>query len=259
MRRGSLLLFLFPILAPFQSAQGQGPPTHRGVFPTGASFSWGVGLVSLRDEYISPERYSGGLPAVTAEWARFHERNGFRAEFDLATSSEVRNHSVSTAFTDFGLDLDFLYPAGSVSVGSRAVYLFMGPSTGVAVQVNDQQIASQGMEVALSFATLFSLGVVGDVVFPVTTRFSALGSLRVALLSACIRMVDLMEDDEESPFKLLGPLSASRAVGSAGLRYRALDWVSLGIGYEGRLLRVTPWDPMISQRDHLTLTLTLGR
>lgn len=96
-------------------------------------------------------------------------------------------------------------------------------------------------------------------VLPITPRLAALDSVRLALFSACIRMVDLMEDDEESPLKLLGPLSASRGVGSLGLRYRALDWLSLGVGYEGRLLRVTPWDPMISQRDHFTLSLILGR
>jgi hypothetical protein len=218
-----------------------------------------VGPVALRDEYISTKRYAGSLPALTAEWARFHQRNGFRVEMDLATSSDVRNYSVATAVTEFALDLDFLYPAGSVFLGSRRAFFFLGPSAGVGVWVNDQQIASQGMEVALSFASLFSLGAVGDVVLPLTPRLSALGSLRLALFSAGIRMVDLMEDDEESPLKLLGPLSASRAVGSLGLRYRAVDWASLGFGYEGRLLRLTPWDPLLSHRDHLTFTLTLGR
>ena len=259
MKPGILFLWALTSLAPWQLALGQASPSHRDVYPTGASVSWGVGPVALRDEYISTQRYAGSLPSLTAEWARFHQRNGFRVEMDLATSSDVRNYSVSTAVTEFALDLDFLYPSGSVSLGSRRVYLFLGPSAGVGVWVNDQQIASQGMEVALSFASLFSLGVVGDVVLPVTSRLQALGSLRLALFSAGIRMVDLMEDDEESPLKLLGPLSASRGVGSFGLRYRAVDWLSLGLGYEGRLLRLTPWDPLLSHRDHLTLSLTLGR
>jgi hypothetical protein len=259
MKPGILLLWVLTALASWQPALGQALPSHRDVFPTGASVTWGVGPVALRDEYISTQRYAGSLPSLTAEWARFHQRNGFRVEMDLATSSDVRNYSVSTDVTEFALDLDFLYPAGSVSLGSRRVYLFLGPSAGVGVLVNDQQIASQGMEVALSFASLFSLGAVGDMVLPITPRLQALGSLRLALFSACIRMVDLMEDDEESPLKLLGPLSASRGVGSLGLRFRTVDWLSLGLGYEGSLLRVTPWNPLISHRDHLTFTLTLGR
>jgi hypothetical protein len=263
MRPATLPLFLLCCMGNVQGAHGQGTqspgnPLPREVFPAGASLSWGLGPVSLQDEYISKERYSGSLPSLSLQWARFHERSGFRVEMDLATSSDVWSHQVSTAVTEFALDLDFLYPLGAVPIGSRRAFLFLGPSSGISILVNDQQIASHGMEVALSFASLFSLGAVCDGVFPISSRLTALGSFRVALVSAGLRMVDLMADQEESSLKLLSVLSGTRAVGSLGFRYRALDWVSVGLGYQGRLYRVTPWDPLISTRDHLTLTLVLG-
>jgi len=242
-----------------QSTKGRMTPGHREVFPAGAALSWGLGPVSIHDEYISKETYSGSLPSLYLQWARFHERNGYRIGVDLATSSDVRNHDVSTTITEFALDMDFLYPVGSVSLGSRRAFFFLGPSSGISVLVNDQEIASHGMEVALSFAGLFSLGVAGDAVVPLTSRLNAVGSFRTALASAGLRMVDLMDDDGESPLKLLGPFSATRAVASLGLLYRTLDWVSLGVGYQARLFRVTPWDPLVSTRDHLTLSVALGQ
>jgi len=240
------------------NAQAQERIPPRDVFPAGAILSWGVGPVSLRDEYISRERYSGPLPSLSLQWARFHEKSGFRMEMDLANSSRVKSHRVATAITEFALDLDVVYPAGAISLGSRQAYLFLGPTSGISLLVNDQQIASHGLEAAISFVSLFSLGATGDAVVPISSRLVALGSVRVALVSAGLRMVDLMADSEESPFRLLGPWSATRAVASLGLRYQALDWCSLGVGYQTRLLRVTPWDPLASARDHLTFAVGLG-
>jgi hypothetical protein len=259
MKSEILALSVLCCLGPTLDARGQSTPTHRDVFPSGASISWGLGPVSLQDEYISRETYSGSLPSFSAEWARFHERSGYRIGMDLASSSDVRSHEVSTAITEFALDLDILYPLGTLPVGSRKTFFFLGPSAGISVLVNDQQIASHGMEVALSFVGLFSLGIAGDVVLPVSSRLTALGSLRAAVLSAGLRMVDLMEDEEESPLKLLAASSATRAVASLGFRYQALPWLSVGAGYQGRLYRVTPWNPLVSTRDHLTLYLGLGR
>ncbi len=239
--------------------QGQTPPTHRQVFPAGAAFTWGVGPVSLQDEYISGERYSGSLPSFSARWARFHGRSGFRVGMELPSSSDVWSHRVSTAVTEFALDLDFLYPAGSISLGSRRAFLFVGPSPGISFLVNDQQIASHGMEVALSFAGLFSLGAAGEVVVPLSSRIQAVGTLRAALFSAALRMVDLVEEEEEPSLKLLGPHSGTRAVASAALRYRPLDWAALEVGYQGRPWRVTVWDRLVSSRDHLTFAVVLGR
>lgn len=259
MRSRLLVLSVLCCFGPILEAQGQSTPPHRDVFPSGANFSWGLGPVSLQDEYISRETYSGSLPSFSVQWARFHERSGYRLGMELASSSDVWSHEVSTAITEFALDLDILYPSGSLSIGSRKAFFFLGPSAGISVLVNDQQIASHGLEVALSFVSLFSLGIAGDVVLPISPRLQALGSFRAAVLSAGLRMVDLMEDDEESPLKLLAAPSATRAVASLGLRYQALQWLWVGVGYQSRLYRVTPWNPLVSTRDHLTLNLGLGR
>lgn len=254
-----LLALLLLCLGAAPGLRGQTPPAHREVFPGGAGFTWGVGPVTLQDEYISGERYSGSLPSFSAQWARFHGRSGFRVGMELASSSDVWSHRVSTAVTEFALDLDFLYPAGSISLGSRRAYLFLGPSPGISFLVNDQQIASHGMEVALSFAGLISLGTAGEVVVPLSSRLRAVGTVRAALFSAGLRMVDLVEEEEESSLKLLGPHSGTRVVASAGLRYQALGWAAVQIGYQGRLWRVTAWDRLVSSRDHLTFALVLGR
>jgi hypothetical protein len=259
MKPAILVLALVSAAVTAPALLGQAPSTHGDVFPGGANLTWGVGPVSLRDEYISRERYTGSLATLSARWGRFHERNGFRVEMELSSSPDVRSHHVSTQLTEFALDMDFLYPAGTLALGARRAFFFLGPSPGISLLVNDQQIASDGMEIALSFASLFTLGAAGEVVVPLSSRLLATGAVRTALFSAGLRMVDLVEEDEETALKLLGPLSGTRTLVWAGVLYRALDWVRVGIGYQGRLWRVTAWDPLVSSRDHLTFSLVLGR
>ncbi|MGD8276900.1 MAG: hypothetical protein PVH00_02690 [Gemmatimonadota bacterium] len=259
MKPGALVVSILCSVGAVTGVRGQAVPSHRGVFGSGATLRWGFGPTALRDDYISTGRYTGSLPSVYLEWARFHERSGFRLTMDLARSADVRDHGVATEVTEFSLDADFLYPAGSIRIGSRRAFLFLGPSAGISMLVNDQQIASQGLEVALSFVTQISLGLSGNAVLPISDRLQAVGSLRTTLASACLRMVDLMDDDEESPFRLLGPFGANRLVVSLGVGYRALDWLVLGLGYEQRYLRVTAWDRLVSSRDHLTLAFTVDR
>ena len=54
------------------------------------------GHCTVRDEYISKEKYSGVLPYFAASWSRFHNKYGFRQELEYRGSSEVKNYNIST-------------------------------------------------------------------------------------------------------------------------------------------------------------------
>lgn len=236
--------------------KGQVPARHRDVFPRGLTVASGVGSYAVRDRYLSGDRYSGTLPSFRASWSRFHEHAGYRLGFSVRSSGAIRSHSVTTEVTHVSLDLDYLYPAGRPSVAGRRAYLFVGPTAGVFVYLNDQQIASEGLDVALSFVALASVGAASEIVVPLGPRFELGAAARLDLLSAALRMVDLVESDE-SPGRILTPFSGTRASGRLTARYRLLPRLSVEVGYGAELLRVTPWERLTSASDEILVALAL--
>ena len=68
---------------------------YKTVFPSGISVGYGQGLYSVKDEYISKEKYSGTLPYFNIEWVRFHNKNGYRLEFEYRKSTNITNNNMS--------------------------------------------------------------------------------------------------------------------------------------------------------------------
>lgn len=62
-------------------SSGQDTINYKTVFPTGISIGYGQGIISVKDEYISKEKYSGTVPYFNIEWVRFRNKNAYRLEF----------------------------------------------------------------------------------------------------------------------------------------------------------------------------------
>ena len=256
MRTSAVILAVVALGVPAGLA-AQGPEPHRDVFPHGLTVGTGVGAYAVRDEYLSRETYTGALPSFRVSWSRFHEHAGYRLGFGVRSSSVIRNHGVAADITHVSLDLDYLYPAGRPSLLGRDAYLFVGPTAGFFVYLNDQRIASDGLDAAFSFAALLSAGLTADLLVPLSRRLQLAVATRVDLLSAALRMVDLVESDE-SPGRILTPFSGTRASARFGARYRVSGRLSLEVGYGAELLRVTPWDKLLAASDEMRVALTLG-
>jgi len=65
-----------------ENSLGQDSMSHQTLFPSGISIEYGLGRYSVRDEYISKERYSGTLPDFRANWSRFHSKYGYNVVFE---------------------------------------------------------------------------------------------------------------------------------------------------------------------------------
>ncbi|UCE06864.1 MAG: hypothetical protein JSW07_02150, partial [bacterium] len=63
-----ILLFLIGLSTLFVTANsfGQDSVNHQTIFPRGVAIDYGLGHSSVRDEYISKEKYSGALPYFAA-------------------------------------------------------------------------------------------------------------------------------------------------------------------------------------------------
>ena len=255
-RTAASVLVAVAVCAP-AGLPAQDAARHRDVFQRGLTIGTGVGSYAVRDEYLSRERYSGSLPSFRASWSRFHEHAGYRLGFGVRSSSAIRDHSVAAQVTHVSLDLDYLYPAGRPSLLGRSAHLFVGPTAGIFFYLNDQQIASDGLDLAISFAALVSTGITSDLVVPLNQRLRLAASARLDLLSAALRMVDVVESDE-SPGRILTPFSGTRASGRVAAQCRLVSGLSLEAGFGWELLRITPWDRLVSASDEVFVAFTLS-
>jgi hypothetical protein len=259
MRRCRFLLLVVPLLFLGADLHAQAAPGTHVLLPSGISIKGGLGRYSVRDEYLSAERYSGTLPHFSATWARPHERGGFRIGVEHRTSSEIRNNNISAGVTSFSLDLDFLYRVATLSLFSRDAALFLGPSTGFFMHFSELNIAFSELELPYSFAILLPLGFNSTLVLPATDRVQVTGSFRTSVFSLGLRMIDFYEDDDEpSPVRFLSLLSGTNAHLRLGARYALSDRLSLDLGYEFQLLRIKPWDSLLSTSDNVLFGFTVG-
>ena len=234
-----------------QAPAGQPTPP-----PTGLSIQYGFGQYAMRDEYISRERYAGTLPYISAKWSRFHDTWGYRLKLEFRHSAEITNHSVSTEILQAALLHDYMYPIKKAALFGKEAQVYVGPSFGFNLFMNDQNIASQGaLHIDMSLAILLSLGVNTDVVIPIGSKLLVEGSCRTSLLSIGIRTVDVVEESGTAG-GLLTVLSGTNAMADLGLRYRIQDRLSVKAAGMLQIMSVTKWNPLLAVSDNLTLTLS---
>jgi hypothetical protein len=230
---------------------------QKAVFPDGISLEYGVGSYAVRDEYISKERYSGTLPYFSLNWARNHDDYVYDLSMEFRSSSDVRNNNVSADNYLFALNQGFLYSLHSISLFSRDVHAFVGPSTELYFFYNRQNIAVSGFDYAQSFAALLSLGARSDAIVPICQSLQVEASLGFSLLSLGFRMVDFEEEDV-SPAKLLTLFSGANISAGLGARYFLTDDLSVKLAYRFHMTRISSWNPLLSVSDNVIVTLTHG-
>jgi hypothetical protein len=230
---------------------------EKAMWPNGISVEYGVGSYAVRDEYISKERYSGTLPYFGLNWARNHDGYVYDFSMEFRSSSDVRNNNVSADNYLFAFNQGFLYSLHPISLFSRDVHAFVGPSTELYFFYNRQNIAVSGFDYAQSFAALLSLGARSEAIFPIRQSLQVEGSLAFSLLSLGFRMVDFEEEDV-SPAKLLTLFSGMNISAGLGARYFLAGDLSVKLAYRFHMTRISSWDPLLSASDNVVVTLTYG-
>ena len=103
------------------SASAQDTPDNKAVFPSGITVGYGLGSYSVKDEYISREKYSGTLPRFSLGWVRFHDKAAYRLEFQYRNSGDISNNNISAEVRQFTFNQDFVYFIGSFPISSRGL------------------------------------------------------------------------------------------------------------------------------------------
>jgi hypothetical protein len=248
----------FLILSLITSTFGQDSINHQSLFPAGISVGYGQGLYSVKDEYISKEKYSGTIPHLEIKWTKYHGNYGYILGLDFQNSSRIKNNNVSADIYQFTINQGFLYPLPEFSLFSKEVYLYLGPSTDLYFFFNKQKIAISGFDYASSFACLLSLGINSEFIIPFKNNITIESSLGFSVLSLGFRMVNDEDNNDESPAKLLTLFSGTNGSFKFGIRYYLLNNVSLKLAYRFQLTRISSWTPLLSASDDLILSLTYG-
>ena len=229
---------------------------YKPLFLKGISFSQGIGKYSVRDNFISGEKYSGMLPDFSAQWSNFTENGGYGFGLEYRNSSEIKNYSVLTDITQFSLNLDYLYSFGQLELFSKDVFIYLGPASEFFLYFNHPDIDGEVIYSSFSFASLFSLGVNSAFLMPVRNNLRIESVVRVSLLSVGLRMIDMMENDE-SPMKLLTLLSGMKTSAGLGIRYRLHKSVSVKVAYQMQIVSIRKWENLLAASDTIIGTVTI--
>jgi hypothetical protein len=248
-------LLLIPALllgVPCVSGQSENPdPLSR---PGGIDVRYGASYFSMRDAYISPERYEGYLPGYALGWTRTHNTYVYRLDFSFSYSDDIENNSVRSEVLTFRLSQGFLYPLKALTLFKKDLGLWIGPSADISYFANDPDIAVSGFDYTNSFATLISLGFRGEGIYPLSGKIAIEPALQFTMLSLGLRSVDSEEDDEPGA-KFLSPASGLNAAFELGLHYDPLPWLSVGLAYRFELLRITAWDDLLADSNGAIIAL----
>ncbi|MBS4036091.1 MAG: hypothetical protein KGZ85_16635 [Ignavibacterium sp.] len=235
----------------------QDSTNQKSIFPEGISLEYGIGSYAVTDEYISKEKYSGSLPYYSITWANQHSNYIYHLKIDFGNSSEIENYNVSADIYQFTLNQGFSYALPKFTMFNKDAYLYLGPSTELFFYYNKQKIAVSGFDYSQSFALLISAGVNSQLFYKLWNDFNIEGSLDFNVLSLGFRMVD-MEENDESPAKILTLVSANNVEFTIGPRYYLFDNLSVKAAYLFNLTRISAWEPLLSASDNVVFTLTYG-
>jgi hypothetical protein len=240
---------------------GQNESDYKSIFPSGITIEGGFGKLSVRDEFISKEKYSGTLPQIALSWSRFNNSWGFRQRLEYHASSDVKNYNISTDIVQFSLHRDYLYPVGKFKILSRDVFSFLGPSTELFLFYNKPNFNEGGIHLNYSFVLLVSSGINGEFIIPLKHGLQIESSTYLSILSLGLRTPEIVkakedEGEEESVVKLLTPFSGFNSVLSLGIRYQFHKSISMKLNYKFQLTRISSWDPLLSASDNIIFSLT---
>lgn len=232
---------------------------YKTVFPAGIFVGYGLGSYSVKDEYISREIYSGTLPCFNVKWARFHDKNAYRLDFEYRNSSEISNNKISAKVGQFTFNQDFIYAIGTVSIFSRSIYAYLGPSVQVFYYDINYHFAAPGTFISpKTFGFMGSLGINSEFIYPFNNRLIVESFLRLNLISFCIKDNDEQKYGDESSPTITSVLTATKCDYTLSVRYYLFHKVSLSVGYRFDLSRIEKWDPYIAASNNFFTSFNFG-
>ncbi len=233
---------------------GQDPSPSYSDFPLGISVQYGLGNYSIKDKYISNEKYTGTLPFYSIGWTKGHDKYIYRLKMILRNSDQIDNYNVSTEITKLFLTQGFIYHLKERSLFAHYLNIWIGPSTEFLLNYNKPEIAVSGFDYAQSYAALVSLGLNVAAEYNLNHKLQLESCFSTTLVSMGFRTVD-QEEDNRSPVKPLTLFSGMSSSLDLGVRYHLFTRLSVMVAYELDEFNINAWEKIISVSDNILIGL----
>jgi hypothetical protein len=231
-------------------------------FPQGILFETGYGSLSIRDKYISPERYTGDIQILKLAWSRVYEKKyGYETTFDYVHGTKIQNYGISAEVQELILNHIFLYPAHREHyLFSRRFYSFIGPSAELWLHVRNQDVSNYKLTLPYSFAGMLTFGFNQKIIYPINLKFGLSCYYKAGILSLTGKTNYFYPDETNTPssIKLLTPLTGFRASINCSGYYTINSHITCQAGYEFRITNIANnalWDDMINAMDIFSVKL----
>ncbi|MFC2124020.1 hypothetical protein ACFLU5_04340 [Bacteroidota bacterium] len=235
------------------SISGQESKNHEMVFPRGISLMYGKSMTSMRDEYISPETYTGNLNCITASWSWFKNNKGYRVGISNNFSNEVRNNDILADYNQTMLFLDFMYDAGKFSIFSKDAYLYIGPSLELFDYYMNHSFAN--IIKSESEGSLTSLGVNINLLWQINNWVQPELFLRSNLLSFANKTYDNQRyPNSNSEASLVSFFDANNIHSGLGIRFFPFNKFSIKVDYKLHYSKISEWDDYSSVNNIISAT-----
>ena len=176
-----IILFLMILIS--LKSLGQDTNYYSDILNKGITIKYGYGSYSVKDEYISKEKYSGTIPYFSLGWTRQHNKYAYNLEIEYRNSDEIENYNVTTNITQFLINQGFIYPLKKRELFNNDLDLWLGPTVELFIFSNEQNIAVDGFDYNQSFAGLFSAGISFTAIYPLNSKFQIESRLLTSVLS----------------------------------------------------------------------------
>ncbi|MBN2214832.1 MAG: hypothetical protein JW723_11355 [Bacteroidales bacterium] len=255
MKPRSIIIISAIVLFVAAELTGQDTVNFKNIFTTGISVEYGIGHYSVKDEFISKEKYTGILPCYSIEWARFHHKNGYRLKFEYRISNNIKNNNISAEAKQFAFNQDFIYPVGSFSLLTKNIYIFLGPSIQYFYYDIKYDFVKPGTFIgSKTYGSTGSLGLNAAFIYQISAKLKIDGSLRSNLFSVSGKVIDEELFEETSP-RFLTFLTTTKFDFDFYLHYNLFYKISVSLGYKFDLSRINKWNPYIAASDNLIIKL----
>jgi hypothetical protein len=252
------VLFLMTIISSYSFLLfGQDSSAYQQNNPKSMSFDGGIGFLSIRDEGISKERYTGLLPYYGFSYYKYNKNEISGKEFSFFLGREIKNYNMSAKIIHFYYRGYTISPKYHFSMFSKPGILFLGYNDNFFLHYRTQNIAKGGFAVynAHSIFITHSLGLSASCHYQMHSKIQLKGIFHFGIISyACAGLVDPDKYDD-ALFKFTTFLDVIDSSVKLELQYQIHNRISASLGYQMYVNRITAWTYFLSANDNLFLTL----
>lgn len=225
--------------------------------PSGITFQYGYGNMSIKDYYLVKNKYSGITNCFNLIWNNYHSGYHNRIEIKYE-KGKINNKNISAAVQQFSFNRINLYPIGSFKLFSKSSSVYLGPSADIFVHYMHQNIADYANSsiFANSVSILMSVGFNTEIIYSLNGKFNMVFNNNVSILSIGGKQMDY-ENSDNPMFKLLTAFNGLNCKTNISFNYQLQKHLSVNLGYQSFLSRITAWKgcEFYNVNNHLFISL----